>query len=66
MSFVWPPRLIHTANLVCCLPPPLPPHWTPPNGAFSPDRFCWAMIKIREEIDDIAEGRVAMEQRYDR
>eukprot|EP00752_Nemacystus_decipiens_P012371 g10965.t1 len=26
------------------------------------DRFCWAMIKIREEIDDIAEGRVAMEQ----
>lgn len=27
------------------------------------NRFCWAMIKIREEIDDIAEGRVAMEQR---
>ncbi|CBJ30901.1 Glycine dehydrogenase (decarboxylating) [Ectocarpus siliculosus] len=26
------------------------------------DRFCWAMIKIREEIDDISEGRVAVEQ----
>ncbi|CAM9253041.1 unnamed protein product [Choristocarpus tenellus] len=26
------------------------------------DRFCWAMIKIREEINDIAEGRVAMEE----
>ncbi|CAM9892044.1 unnamed protein product [Pylaiella littoralis] len=26
------------------------------------DRFCWAMIKIRGEIDDISEGRVAMEQ----
>lgn len=27
-------------------------------------RFCWAMIKIREEIDDISEGRVSVEQRY--
>ncbi|CAN0174798.1 unnamed protein product, partial [Discosporangium mesarthrocarpum] len=25
------------------------------------DRFCWAMIKIREEIDDISSGRVAVE-----
>ena len=26
-------------------------------------RFCWAMIKIREEIADIAEGRVKTEDR---
>lgn len=26
------------------------------------DRFCWAMIKIREEIEDIAQGRVTLEK----
>lgn len=26
-------------------------------------RFCWAMIKIREEIEDIAQGRVTLEDR---
>lgn len=40
-------------NMPCCGASPHP-------GAY---RFCYAMIKIREEIEDIAQGRVPMDKR---